>query len=144
MDTNLLSCSKCGHIVSETAESCAYCGTAISSDDSAPQSDEGAPEVAEQAAEAAPLPMDDSSEDLAMTEELASKPDASEVTAGAGPSDQIQPEENPAEITDPAVGAASDAPIRARALRGAACRRRATRSPSGGSRSTRRDGSPEA
>jgi len=109
MDTNLLSCSKCGHIVSETAESCAYCGTAISLDDSVPLSDEGAPEIAEQAAQEAPVPMDDSSEGLAMTEESATKPDAAEVTADAGNSDQIQPDEHQAEIIEPAVEAASDA-----------------------------------
>ncbi|MEJ2282349.1 MAG: hypothetical protein P8X85_02005 [Desulfobacterales bacterium] len=109
MDTNLLSCSKCGHIVSETAESCAYCGTAISSDDSVAPSGEGAPEIAEQAAQEAPLPMDNSSEGLAMTEESAGKPDAAEVTADAGNSDQIQPDENRAEITEPAVEVAADA-----------------------------------
>jgi hypothetical protein len=107
MDTNLLSCSKCGHIVSETAESCAYCGTAISSGDSAPPPGEGAPEITEQAAETAPLPLDDSTADLAMSAELAGKPDAPEVTADPGPSDQIQPAENQAEITEPAVEAAS-------------------------------------
>lgn len=52
MDKNLRSCSKCGHIISETAESCTYCGTVVSSGESPPQPEETQPKISEPAAQA--------------------------------------------------------------------------------------------
>ena len=56
MDNNLRSCSKCGHIIGDTAEACNYCGAAVSSGDSSgespPQPEETQPEISEPAAQA--------------------------------------------------------------------------------------------
>ena len=50
MDKNLRSCSKCGHIISDTVEACTYCGTVVSSGESPPQPEETQPEISEPAA----------------------------------------------------------------------------------------------
>ena len=69
MDTNILSCAKCGHTLNETAETCAYCGTAVSSADSPPQPDAEAPGQTAQPVEAPPSPADDSPPVLEMNDE---------------------------------------------------------------------------
>jgi hypothetical protein len=93
MDTNVLSCSKCGHTVSETAEACAYCGTAVSSGDAPPAPDQETPGIAAQAVEPPLMPEDES----------ASKTEIPDVAAGAELSSQIQPEEKQADIVEPAT-----------------------------------------
>ena len=83
MDTNVLSCSKCGHTVSESAEACAYCGTAVSSDEAPSAPDVESSGVPAQAAEPSPIPQDDS----------AGKTEIPDVAADAEPSSQRDPEE---------------------------------------------------
>ena len=51
MDENVLSCSKCGHTVKESAEACAYCGTAVSAGDQDLSADEETAGIEAQAAE---------------------------------------------------------------------------------------------
>jgi len=52
MDNNPRSCSKCGHIIGDTADACTYCGAAVSSGESPPQPEETQPEISEPAAQA--------------------------------------------------------------------------------------------
>ena len=93
MDTNIMSCAKCGHTLSETAEACAYCGTAVSSADSPPQPDAEAPGQTEQPVVPPPLPADDSTPVLNMTDELATTPALSGEKSEAESSNQSQSEE---------------------------------------------------
>ncbi|MDX2501819.1 MAG: zinc ribbon domain-containing protein [Deltaproteobacteria bacterium] len=97
MDTNVLSCSKCGHTVSESAEVCAYCGTAVSSDDAPSAPDVESSGVPAQAAEPSPIPQDDS----------AGKTEIPDVAADAEPSSQRDPEEKQMDIVEPAAEAVS-------------------------------------
>jgi hypothetical protein len=105
MDTNIISCSKCGHTLSETAETCAYCGTVVSSADSSPQPDEGAPDLTAQPVETPPLPADDSPPVLDMTDELATTPAVSGEKSEAESSSQGQPEETRRIINESAADA---------------------------------------
>ncbi|MBE9545615.1 MAG: hypothetical protein IMF02_14050 [Proteobacteria bacterium] len=109
MDTNLKSCSKCGHSVSETAEACTYCGAVVPSGESPPQLDEIAPGSEAQTIESPPLPADDFPPVLDMTDESASTPEASAGKSEAEPSSQSQPEEIQPEINEPAAEAVSGA-----------------------------------
>jgi hypothetical protein len=93
MDTNILSCAKCGHILSETAEACAYCGTVVTSVDSPSQPDAQAPGQTEQPVEPPPLPADDSLPVLDMTDELTTTPALSGEKSEAESSSQSQSEE---------------------------------------------------
>ena len=104
MDTNIMSCSKCGRTVGGTAETCAYCGGAIvSSADSASQPDDGAPDLTAQPLETSALPADDPPPVLDMTDESANTPQGIDVNLDAGPSTQIQPDETQPEINKPAI-----------------------------------------
>ena len=107
MDTNVLSCSKCGHTVSESAQSCAYCGTAVSAAEASPAPDEEAPGIPEQAVKPPLMPEDDSAKDLSMADESAGQTELPDAAAGAEPSGQIQPEEQPADRVEPAAKAVS-------------------------------------
>jgi hypothetical protein len=89
MDTDQMNCAKCGHLLKDGAEACAYCGTAVASPDSPPQADGEPPDLAEQAAEQPEVSTDDASV-AAATEASSVPPD---VTSKAKPSDQVQPEE---------------------------------------------------
>ena len=89
MDTDQMSCAKCGHLLKDGAEACAYCGTAVASVDSPPQADGEPPNLAEQAAEQPEVSTDDASV-AAATEASSVPPD---VTSEAEPTDQGQPEE---------------------------------------------------
>ena len=89
MDTDQMSCAKCGHLLKDGAEACAYCGTAVTSADSPPQADGEPPNLAEQAAEQPEVSTDDASV-AAATEASSVPPD---VTSEAEPTDQGQPEE---------------------------------------------------
>jgi hypothetical protein len=93
MDTNIMSCAKCGHTLSETAEACAYCGTAVTSADSPSQPDAEAPGQTEQPVVPPPLPADDSPPVLDMTDELATTPALSGEKSEAESSNQSQSEE---------------------------------------------------
>jgi hypothetical protein len=93
MDTNILNCAKCGHILSETAEACAYCGTVVTSVDSPSQPDAQAPGQTEQPVEPPPLPADDSLPVLDMTDELTTTPALSGEKSEAESSSQSQSEE---------------------------------------------------
>ena len=93
MDTKTMSCAKCGHTLSETAEACAYCGTAVASADSPSEPDTEAPGQTEQAVVPPPLPADDSPPVLEMTDESAAGPELSGEKSGAGSSNQSQSEE---------------------------------------------------
>ena len=59
MDTNLMSCPKCGHSVNDTTKPCAYCGAVISSEESSSQPDEKIPATAAQPSVSPPLPPED-------------------------------------------------------------------------------------
>jgi len=89
MDTDQMSCAKCGHLLKDGAEACAYCGTAVASADSPPQADGEPPNLAEKAAEQPEVSTDDASVSAA-TEASSVPPD---VTSEAEPTDQGQPEE---------------------------------------------------
>jgi hypothetical protein len=93
MDTNILNCAKCGHILSETAEACAYCGTVVTSVDSPSQPDAQAPGQTEQPVEPPPLPADDSLPVLDMTDELTTTAALSGEKSEAESSSQSQSEE---------------------------------------------------
>jgi len=109
MDTNILSCAKCGHILSETAEACAYCGTAVTSVDSPSQPDAQAPGQTEQPVEPPPLPADDSPPVLDMTDELTTAPALSGGKSEAESSSQSQSEETRRIINESAANAATNA-----------------------------------
>jgi hypothetical protein len=108
MDKNILSCSKCGHTLSETAEACAYCGTVVSSADSPPQPDEGGQDLTAQPVETPPS-TDDSPPVLDMTDELAATPAVSGEKPEAESSSQNQPEETRRIINESAADAVSGA-----------------------------------
>ena len=93
MDKNILSCAKCGHILSETAEACAYCGTVVTSVDSPSQPDAQAPGQTEQPVEPPPLPAEDSLPVMDMTDELTTTPALSGEKSEAESSSQSQSEE---------------------------------------------------
>ena len=105
MDTNILSCAKCGHILSETAEACAYCGTVVTSVDSPSQPDAQAPGQTEQPVEPPPLPADDSLSVLDMTDELTTTPALSGEKSEAESSSQSQSEETRQIINESAANA---------------------------------------
>ncbi len=105
MDTNILSCAKCGHTLSETAEACAYCGTVVSSADSPPQPDAESPDQTAQPAETPPLPADDSPPVLGMTDELAATPAEPGEKSEAESSSQSQSEETRRIIDESAAAA---------------------------------------
>jgi hypothetical protein len=105
MDTNILSCAKCGHILSETAEACAYCGTVVTSVDSPSQPDAQAPGQTEQPVEPPPLPADDSLPILDMTDELTTTPALSGEKSEAESSSQSQSEETQRIINESAANA---------------------------------------
>ena len=106
MDTNIMSCSKCGRTVGGTAETCAYCGGAVvSSADSASQPDEGAPDLTAQPLETSPLPADDPPPVLDMTDELATTPAGSGVKPEPESSSQSQSEETRQIINESAANA---------------------------------------
>ena len=52
MDKNIRSCSKCGHIIGDTADACAYCGAVVSTGELPPQPEETQPEISDPAAQA--------------------------------------------------------------------------------------------
>jgi hypothetical protein len=95
--------------LSETAETCAYCGTVVSSADSPPQPDEGAPDLTAQPVETPPLPADDSPPVLDMTDELATTSAVSGEKPEAESSSQSQPEETRQIINESAADAMSGA-----------------------------------
>ena len=99
MDTDQLSCAKCGHLLKEGAETCAYCGTATASADTPPQPDENSPDLAAQAVEPSVVSSDDT----------ASVEDAVEATLEPEPSSQGQPEETRQVIEESAAEVASEA-----------------------------------
>ena len=105
MDTNILNCAKCGHILSETAEACAYCGTVVTSVDSPSQPDAQAPGQTEQPVEPPPLPADDSLPVLDMTDELTTTPVLSGEKSEAESSSQSQSEETRQIINESAANA---------------------------------------
>jgi len=105
MDTNISSCTKCGHILSETAEACAYCGTVVTSVDSPSQPDAQAPGQTEQPVEPPPLPADDSLPVLDMTDELTTTPALSGEKSEAESSSQSQSEETRRIINESAANA---------------------------------------
>ncbi len=105
MDTNILSCAKCGHTLSETATACAYCGTVVSSADSPPNTDAEAPGHTAQPAETPPLPADDSPPALDATDEFATMPAESGEKPEAGPPGQSQSEETRRIIDESAADA---------------------------------------
>jgi hypothetical protein len=105
MDTNILSCAKCGHTLSETAETCAYCGAVVSSADSPPQPDAEAPDQTAQPVETPPLPADESPPVLDMTDEFATTPAESGEKSEAEPSSQRQSAEARRIITESAADA---------------------------------------
>ena len=107
MDTNVLSCSKCGHTVSESAEACAYCGTAVSSGDAPPPLSEETPGIPAQTVEPPLMPEDDSVKDLSMIRESASKTEIPDVAADDELSSQIGSEEKQTDIVEPAAEAIS-------------------------------------
>ena len=109
MDTNILSCSKCGHTLSNNAETCAYCGTVVSSADSPPQPAEEAPGLTAPPMEPPPLPADDSPPVLDMTDEPAATPAVSGVTSEAESSSQRQSEETRLIINESAAESESGA-----------------------------------
>jgi len=109
MDTNLLSCSKCGHIVSDGAKTCAYCGAVVSSADSPPQPEAEAPSLTAHPVEPPPLPADDSPPALNMTGESSTTSAVSGVKSGAESPSPIQAEETRLIISESAAEAASAA-----------------------------------
>ena len=106
METDQLSCAKCGHLLKEDAAACAYCGTAVASGDSPPQPDENAPDIADQAAEQSVVSADDAPPVLETTEPSSAAPDTASET---GTSPQDQPEETRQVIKESAAEVASGA-----------------------------------
>jgi hypothetical protein len=100
-----MSCSKCGHTVSETAEVCAYCGAVVSAGDSSSQSDEASPGKDAQAGETPPSPVDDSPPVLDMTKESTGTSEESEAKSEADSSEPGIPEQTLNEINLPAAEA---------------------------------------
>ena len=97
MDTDQLSCAKCGHLLTEGAETCAYCGTATASADSPPPPDENAPDPAAQAPEPSVVSSADTPPVM----------DTTEASSEPEPSSQSQPEETRQVIEESAAEAAS-------------------------------------
>ncbi len=104
METDQLSCAKCGHLLKEGAEACAYCGTAAASADTSPQPDENSPAPANQAAEQSAVSTEDAPPALETTVASASAPAAA---SEAGPPSQSQPEETRQVIEESAAEVAS-------------------------------------
>jgi len=107
MDSNLLSCSKCGHTVSETAEACAYCGAVVSSGDSSSQSAEGTPETTAPTTAAPASSGEDSPPVLEMAAESSGPSEEAEIKSEAVTPTQSQPEETLPEGNEPAAEAAA-------------------------------------
>jgi hypothetical protein len=104
METDQLSCAKCGHLLKEDAGACAYCGTAVASADSSPKPDENSPDLAAQADEQSVASSDDAPPVLETTEAPTATPAA---TSEAKPSSQSQPEETRQVIEESAAEVAS-------------------------------------
>jgi hypothetical protein len=108
MDENVLSCSKCGHTVKESAEACAYCGTAVSAGDQDLSADEETAGLEAQAAAPSLSGENESSQDLTMVTETAGKTEDPGVASEAETLDQIQPEDKPADKVDAAAETVPD------------------------------------
>jgi len=109
MDNILRSCSKCGHSLSVTAETCAYCGAAVPSAESPPPTDDIEPGTEAQTINPPPLQVDDSPPVLDMAGKSAHTPQAADVKSAAGPSNQIQPEKTRPEVGETAAQAGTGA-----------------------------------
>ena len=108
MDENILSCSKCGHTVKESAEACAYCGTAVSAGDEALSADEEITGIETQAEEPSLLAENESSRDTTMAAGTAGKTEDPGVVSETETKGQIQPEDKPADTVDTAAEGVSD------------------------------------
>ena len=108
MDNNVLSCSKCGHTVNESAEACAYCGTPVSSEDSASPSEDSTQGIDAQVSEPSLLPGEESSPDLSMGDEAAGKPEATGAATDPEPIGETQPGDSLPDTVESVAGAGTD------------------------------------
>ena len=117
MDTDQLSCAKCGHLLKEGAEACAYCGTAVASADLPPQPDENSPDLSAQAADQPGVSSDDATAGVETAEVTSGTP---EEKSEIEPSRQGQPqetrqviEESASEVSSALMDSVAEAVIKA-------------------------------